>query len=121
MAADGFPAGKTADGLVYHSLENGGGKVFFGGALIDQRLDVCLGEHTAAGCNGIEGFVILCVLIQPRSICLQQRSHLVNKRAGTAGADTIHTLFNISTLKVNDLCILTAQFYGHVGFGCQFL
>ena len=40
MSADGLTAGKTGDGLVYHCLENGSGKVFLGSTVVDQGLDI---------------------------------------------------------------------------------
>ena len=45
---DRFSAGKTADSLIHHSLEDGGRKILLGGSLIDQRLNVSLCEYTAA-------------------------------------------------------------------------
>ena len=66
MSADGLTAGKTGDGLVYHCLENGGRKVFLGSAVVDQRLNICFGKYTAAGCDGIEGLVIFGIFVQTR-------------------------------------------------------
>ena len=40
MSPDGFAAGKSADGLVHYSLEDGRGKVFPGSPVIDEGLDV---------------------------------------------------------------------------------
>ena len=59
-----FSAGQSADGLVDNSLEDGGGQIFPGGTFIDQRLDVRLGKHAAAGSDGVEGLVILCVFVE---------------------------------------------------------
>ena len=47
VALNGPALGKTRDGLVYHCLIDAGGDVARGGALVDQRLDVAFGEHTA--------------------------------------------------------------------------
>ena len=63
-----------------------------GGTFVDQRLDVCFGKNTAAGCNRVDCFVIFRIFIQTGGICLNQGSHLVSKRTGTACADTVHTL-----------------------------
>ena len=54
MAPDRLAAGQTADGLVDYCLEDGGGQVFLGGALVDQGLDVGFGEHAAAGGDGVD-------------------------------------------------------------------
>ncbi len=48
MSTDRLAAGKTADGLVDNRLKDGGGKIFFRGALIDEGLDIGFGEHAAA-------------------------------------------------------------------------
>ena len=53
MSPDGLSAGQAADGLVDNCLEDRGCQVFLGRALIDQGLDVGLGENTAAGGDGI--------------------------------------------------------------------
>ena len=40
MTADRFSAGQSTDGLVDNCLENRSRQVFFGGTIVDQRLDV---------------------------------------------------------------------------------
>ena len=105
---DGLSACQPADGLVYHRLEDRRGEVFLGSAVIDQRLDVRLSEYAAPGGNGIEGMIIPGILIQARSICLKEGCHLIYERTGSAGADTVHTLFNISPFEVDDLRVLAA-------------
>ena len=121
MAADRFTAGQAADGLVDNRLENGGGKVFFGRALVDQGLDIGLCENAAAGGNGIKGFVIFCVFIQAGGIRLKQGSHLVDKGTGTAGTDAVHTLLHISAFKIDDLRVLAAELDGNVRLGSAIL
>ena len=64
MSADRFSAGKAGDRLVDHRLKNGSGKIFFGSAVIDQRLDICLGKDTAACGNGIDRPVMFGVFVQ---------------------------------------------------------
>ena len=55
MSADGLTAGKTADGLVDNCLENGSSQVFFGRAVIDQRLDIRFCKYAAAGRDRYKG------------------------------------------------------------------
>ena len=74
MAADRFTAGQAADGLVYDRLENGGGKVFFCRALVDQGLDIGLCENAAAGGNGVKSFIIFRVFIQAGGIRLKKEA-----------------------------------------------
>ena len=109
MAADRLTTGKTTDRLVYHRLENRSREILSCGTFVDQRLDVCFGKNTAAGCNRVDCFVIFRIFIQTGGICLDQGSHLVNKRTGTACADTVHTLFNVTALKINNFCVFTAE------------
>ena len=71
-------------------------------------------KYTAAGGDGIKGFVIFCIFIQTGGICLKKRCHLVNEGAGTSGTDAVHTLFHISAFKINDLGILAAQLDGNI-------
>ena len=117
MAADRFTAGKAADRLVDHRLENGGGQIFSGSTLVDQRLDIRLGKNAAAGGDRVDGLVIFGVFIQTGRIRLDEGRHLVDKGTGTAGADTVHTLLDISALKIDDLGVLAAELDGNVCLG----
>ena len=117
VTADRLSAGKTADGLVDNRLENGCGQIFLCRALIDQRLDIRFCKNTAAGCDGVERLIMLCVFVQSRCVGLQKGCHLVDKRAGAARADTVHTLLHAAAVKINDLCIFTAKLDGNVGLG----
>ena len=121
MSADRFPTGKPADRLVDNGLKNGGGKILFGSALVDQGLNIGLGKYAASCRNCIEGFIVFGIFVQPGSIGLDQRCHLVDKRACAAGTDTVHTLLNITAFKINDLCILSAQLDSNIGLGSQLL
>ena len=115
VPTDWFAAGKTTDGLVYNCLEDRSRQIFSGCTFIDQGLDICLCKYTAAGSNRIDRFIILGIFIQTAGVCLDQGSHLVDEGTGTAGADTIHSLLDIATLKIDDLGILTTKFNGYVG------
>ena len=70
MSPDRLAAGQTTDGLIYHCLENGGSQIFLGSTVIDQRLDICLGKNAAPGGNGIKRFIIFCVFVKTRGVCL---------------------------------------------------
>ena len=116
IAPDGLAAGKAADGLIDHCLEDGGSQVFLGGALIDQGLDIGLGKDTAAGGDRIQGPVAAGILVEPCRVCLQKACHLVDKGACAAGADSVHALFDTAVLKVDDLGVLTPQLDGDICF-----
>ena len=96
-------------------------KVLLCGALVDQGLDICLCKHAAAGGNGIKSFIIFRVFIQAGGIRLKKGSHLVDKGTRTSGTDTVHTLFDISAFKIDDLGVLTAQLDGYVRLGSAVL
>ena len=115
MSPDRLSTGKTTDSLVYHCLEDGRCQVFLGSAVIDQRLDVRLGKYTASCSNGVKCLIVLRIFVQTRCVCLKERSHLVDKRACASCTDAVHTLFNISAFKINNLGILTAKFDGYIG------
>ena len=121
VAADRLSAGKAGDRLIDYRLENGRGKIFLGRALVDQRLDIRLGKYAAARRDGIKSFVILRVFVQTGSVRLQKRGHLVDKGTCSSGTDTVHTLFDIAALKIDDLGVLAAQLDRHVGLGRGFL
>ena len=111
-------AGQSADSLVYYRLENRGGQVFYGRAVIDQRLNIRLGKNTASGGDGIDHLLPFSCFIQSRRISIEQNRHLVDKRSRASGTGTIHSLLNGRTVK-RDLCIFASQFYRHIGFRNQ--
>ena len=117
MAPDGLAAGQTADGLVDDRLEDGGGQVLLGGALIDQGLNIGLGKDAAAGRDRVQGPVAAGILIEPRRVCLQEAGHLVDEGARAAGTDPVHALLDTAVFKIYDLGVLTAQFDRHIGLG----
>ena len=114
MPPDGLAAGQSGDGLVHHGLEDGGRQILLGGPFIDQGLDVRLREDAAAGGDGIEGLVALCVFVEPGGVGLDQGGHLVDEGAGAPGADAVHALFHIAALEVDDFSVFPAQLDGHV-------
>ncbi len=113
VAADGLAAGQAADGLVDHGLEDRRRQIFAGRTLIDQRLDIRFGEYAAAGRDRVDHPVVSGVFIQPRRVCLQERGHLVDERAGAAGADAVHPLIDAAG-EIDDLGVLAAQLDRHV-------
>ena len=119
-APDGLAAGQTGDGLLHHCLEDGGGQVGFCGALVDKGLNIGLGKNTAACGDRIDLLIIDRLLVQTGGIGLEQRSHLVNKGTGAAGADTVHTLFQ-TALEIDDFSVFAAQLNGHIGLRCHML
>ena len=64
VAADRLSAGQTADGLVYHSLEDGDGQIFSGGSLIDKGLDIRFGEHAASGGYGVYHLIVFRIFVE---------------------------------------------------------
>ena len=114
VAADRLSAGEARDGLVHHRLEDGGGQILAGRALVDQRLDVRLREHAAARRDGIDSFVVFRVIVQTGSVRLQEGRHLVDEGTGAAGADAVHPLVDAAG-EIDDLGVLAAQLDSHVG------
>ena len=82
---DGAALGQARDGLVHHRLVDAGGDVLGPGALVDEGLHVTLGEHAAAGGDGIRLFRLLGGGVHLVGGHLQQRRHLVDEGAGAAG------------------------------------
>ena len=86
VALDRPPLGQAGDGLVHHRLVNALGNVGRLGPLVDQGLNVALGEYAAAGGDGIGLFCRLGGLVHFIGSHFQQRGHLVDESAGAAGA-----------------------------------
>ncbi len=117
MPADRFAAGETADGLIDHCLKNGGGEVFSRSALVDQRLNVGFGKHAAARRNRINGFIIFGIFVKSGGVGLNQRRHLIDKGARSAGTDAVHALLHIAALEIDNFCIFTAELDRDVRLG----
>ena len=54
--------------------------------------------------------------VQAARVGVQKRGHLVDERAGAAGARAVHALLD-ALVEVDDLRVLAAQLDGHVRFG----
>ncbi len=72
IAADGTAFGKTGDGLACYSVEDAGCQITFFRTLVEQRLDIALGENAAAAGNGVGVLCLLCQLVHLRSFNIQQ-------------------------------------------------
>ena len=116
VAPDRVPAGEPRDGLGGDRLEHRGGQVGVRGALVQQWLQVALGEHPAAGGDRVEVGVAGRERVQPGGVGVQQRRHLVDERARPPGAGAVHALLR-HRVQVSDLGVLAAEFDHHVGLG----
>ena len=115
VAADGTAARQAGDGLRHHGLEDGRGDVLAARAFVKKRLHVGFREHAAAAGDGIDGGGMLRQLVQAAGVGVQERRHLVDERAGAAGARAVHALLD-AVVEVDDLRVLAAELDGHVGF-----
>ena len=91
-SADRATAREAGDGLGGDGVEDGGGQVLVGGALVDEGLDIRLGEDAAARGDRVELGVAGRHLAEARRVGVQQGSHLVDKSAGAARARAVHAL-----------------------------
>ena len=108
--------GEAGHGLVHHGLEDGGGHVLLASALVEDGLDVALGEHAAAGGDGVDLLVLQAQLVQLVNRDAHQGGHLVDEGAGTAGAGAVHPLLQ-GAAEEDDLGVLAAQLDHRVGVG----
>ena len=118
VAADRVTTSQARNGLVCNGLEDGSRDVGRSSALVEQRLNVGLSKNAAARCNWVDLLDVFCQLVEAGCVGLEERRHLVNKRAGTTSARTVHALLN-AVVKVDDLCVLAAQLNGYVGLRNQ--
>ncbi len=114
VAADGVAAGQARHGLVGHRLEDGGGDVGRRGALVEQGLDVGLGEDAAATRDGVDVRGVAGQLVEAGGVGVEQRRHLVDERARATGAGAVHALLD-AVVEVDDLGVLAAELDGAVG------
>ena len=106
--------GQAGHRLVHHGLENGGRHVLLPSALVEDGLDVALGEHAAAGGDGVDLLVLQAQRVQLVHAYVHQGGHLVDERPGAAGAGAVHPLLQRAAEK-DDLGILAAQLDDGVG------
>ena len=75
--------------------------IYFEGGNVEQRMNgICAG--------GTGSYLI-------RKHLLDQGCHLINERTCTAGTDTVHTLFDITAFKIDDLGIFSAELDCNIG------
>ena len=118
VAADRMTTSQARDGLVCNSLEDGGCDVGRSSTLVEQWLNVGLSKNAAARCNWVNLLDVFCQLVEAGCVGLEKRRHLVDERAGTTSAGTVHALLN-AVVKVDDLCVLAAQLNSNVGLRDQ--
>ncbi|CCY94877.1 unknown [Bifidobacterium longum CAG:69] len=109
--ASGSQAG---DGLRGHCGEDGGGQIGLGGTIIDERLQIGFGEHTTTRGDWIQVLVALGHLVEAGGVGVEQCGHLVNERAGTTCARTVHALFGRG-FQVGDFGVLAAELDDDIG------
>ena len=72
-------------------MEDASGQIAFGRALIEQWLNVALGENATTTSYGIASRSLLGQLIHSVRLHIEQGGHLVYKSAGATGAAIVHT------------------------------
>ena len=118
IACNGPSLRKARNRLIHHGLIDAGSDIRCLTALIDKRLHIRLGKHSAAGGDGIGLLRILRSGIHLIGTHLQQRCHLVDKRTGATGTGAVHAHLRAIGQK-QDLCILATQFDDAVRTGGQ--
>ena len=116
VPADRMPTSEPRDGLGRHRREHRSRQVGVGGALVQQGLQVGLGEHAAAGRDRVQVEIPGRELIQSARVRVQQGCHLVDEGTGTTGASAVHPLLD-DRVQIGDLGVLTAEFDHHIGLG----
>ena len=91
-----------------------------GGTLVDERLNIRLGEHTAARGDRVELGVAGRQLAEAGGVRVQEGRHLVDEGTGATRAGAVHTLLG-GGVQVGELGVLAAQFDDDVDFGVEVL
>ena len=105
---------QTGNGLVDDRLKDGRGNVLLARALVEQRLNIRLGEYAAAGRDGVDALRALREFIELGRCNIQQDRHLVDESAGAARAGAVHALLQL-TGEEYDLRVLAAQLNNNIG------
>ena len=113
-AVNRAPGSQAGDGLRGHCGEDGGGQIGLGGTIIDERLQIGFGEHTTTRGDWIQVLVALGHLVEAGGVGVEQCGHLVNERAGTTCARTVHALFGRG-FQVGDFGVLAAELDDDIG------
>ena len=114
VATDGTPAGQARNDLGDDGLKDGGSQVLTRSTLVDERLEVGLGEDAAARGDGVEGRVARGHIVQAGGVGVKELSHLIDEGTGTARAGAVHALLG-GGVEVSDLGVLTTELDDDVG------
>ena len=117
MNIESLGEGKVAllfDNGLIHAHRN----ILFARALVEQRLDVGFREHAAAARDRIDALVLQGQFVQLLHAHVQQRGHLVDERARTASAASVHAFVH-STPEEDDLRVFPAELHDDIRFGFQ--
>ena len=105
---------EARDRLSHDRLKDGGGHVLLARALVEEGLDVRLGEHAAARGDRVDALRVQRELVQLGGGHVQQDGHLVDEGARAARARAVHALLQLAG-EEDDLGVLAAQLDDHVG------
>ena len=84
------------------------------GALVDERLEVGLGEDAAARGDGVERRVARGHIVQAGGVGVEELGHLIDEGSGAARAGAVHALLG-GGVEVGDLGVLTTELDDDVG------
>ena len=107
---------ETRDGLADYGTENTLSDVRLSGTLIEKRLDIGFCKNAAARGDCVGFFVFLGELVELLKRNVEKHRHLVDKRARSARAGSVHTNLE-SAREEKDFCVLAAQLDYNVGAG----
>lgn len=113
-AVDRPAGGEAGDGLGRDGGEDRRGQIGLGRAVVDERLEIGLGEHAAPRGDRVQGLVVLRHVVEAGRVGVEQRGHLVDERAGATRARTVHALLGRG-LEIGDLGVLATQLDDDVG------
>ena len=88
------------------------------GPLVEEGLDVRLGEHAAPGGDGIEPGALQAQRVQLVGGDIEQGGHLIDKGPGAPGAGAVHPLVDTAVEK-DDLGVLAPQLDDGAGVRLQ--
>ena len=105
------PVAQRRDSLYSDAVEDAGRYICLGKVAGHEVLDICLGEHTATRCHGIEVSRLQGKVVHLLIVTAHEHRHLIDESTCASRTVTVHTQFRSLPIEEHHLGILAADIY----------
>jgi hypothetical protein len=98
---------QAGDSLGGDRLKDRRSQVFVTSSIVQQRLEVCFGKHSATRSDWVQGGETGSQFIQAARVGAEQCGHLVDEGSGPASARSVHSLFDYR-FEIGDLGVFSS-------------